>query len=159
MIFYLHLNCCFNASLSIHNNFEVNQDNNFKCLLCTSIFFSRDTVATAMLLAICVVLKCVCRVLLETTISLSNVKATEFIFLIVHAMISSLIRARLNHTSLDCTRRSVPAGTDGNGRAYQNRFKARLISRSTQIKPLALDEPSPDEQTRANVTNCIATRV
>jgi len=71
----------------------------------------------------------------------------------------SLIRARLNHTSLDCTRRSVPAGTDGNGRAYQNRFKARLISRSTQIKPLALDEPSPDQQTRANVTNCVATRV
>lgn len=56
----------------------------------------------------------------------------------------SLIRARLNLTSLECRIRFVPAGTGGNGHAYQNRFKARLISRSAQIKPLALDEPFPD---------------
>jgi len=62
------------------------------------------------------------------------------------------------HTSLEYWM-ICPRGIDGNGRAYQNRFKARLISRSAQIKPLALSEPSTDEQTRANVTNCVATRV
>lgn len=41
-----------------------------------------------------------------------------------------------------------PRGADGNGRAYQNRFKARLISRSAQIKPLALGEPSTDTRER-----------
>lgn len=62
---------------------------------------------------------------------------------------SSLIRARSNRTVVRTPYSTIcPRGTDGNGRAHQNRFKARLISRSAQIKPLALGGLSTDTRER-----------
>lgn len=88
---------------------------------------------------------------LGATISLSNVKAVGFIYLFFyHACTRRLVLNTSTlepYTSLEYWM-ICPRGIDGNGRAYQNRFKARLISRSAQIKPLALSEPSTDEQTR-----------
>lgn len=139
----------FYGFFPIHSNFEVNRDSNFKC---TRIFFSADTVATAVLLVTRAALQCVCRVHSRLLFHCQTSKRRDlFIYFFYRACTRVLV---LNTSTLEphVVRMPYsticPCGTDGNGRAYQNRFKARLISRSAQIKPLALSEPSTDEQTR-----------